>query len=43
MYTYGFYLPYDAILKIKVFDYPQGNAEAFLERLHHSAENNLKI
>ncbi|KAK1382409.1 RBR-type E3 ubiquitin transferase [Heracleum sosnowskyi] len=41
-YVYGYYMPEEASLKTKLFEYLQGEAEVALERLHDCAENTLE-
>ncbi|KAI3880487.1 hypothetical protein MKX03_001696 [Papaver bracteatum] len=40
-YAYGYYLPQSEVLKKKLFDYLQGEAESWLEKLHQCAEQEL--
>ncbi|KAF9612152.1 hypothetical protein IFM89_038340 [Coptis chinensis] len=41
-YAYGYYLPEDEPAKRQFFEYLQGDAEFWLERLHECAEKGLK-
>ncbi|KAI3900436.1 hypothetical protein MKW92_009626, partial [Papaver armeniacum] len=41
-YAYGFYLPQSEHAKKNIFDYSQGEAESWLERLHQCAEQELQ-
>lgn len=42
-YAYGYYVPKHEVAKKKLFEYLQGDAESWLEKLHQCAENDLRL